>query len=162
MKSNMRVGLGFDVHAFCIGDHLYLGGIKIPFDYGTEAHSDGDVLLHALCDALLGAAALGDIGQHFPDNDDRFAGIDSRQLLKQVCQMLADDGYKIVNIDATVITELPKLLPFVGKIRQSVAEALAISLNCVSIKATTTEAMGFIGRREGIATQCIVLIERDK
>ena len=156
----MRIGSGFDVHAFCEGDHLYIGGIKIPHEYGLEAHSDGDVLSHALCDALLGAAALGDIGSHFPDDDDRFKDIDSRRLLKQVCLMLTDKGYSIVNVDATVIAQVPKLLPFVVKIRQSVAETLGVQEDCVNIKATTTEALGFIGRREGIAAHSIVLIEK--
>ena len=160
MKADIRIGCGFDVHAFCAGDHLYIGGIKIPFDYGLQAHSDGDVLLHALCDALLGAAALGDIGSHFPDDDNRFKDMDSRSLLRQVCLMLADKHYRIVNIDATVIAQAPRLAPFVGKIKQSIAETLAISLDCVNIKATTTEAMGFIGRREGIAAHSVVLIEK--
>ena len=160
MKADIRIGCGFDVHAFCAGDHLYIGGIKIPFDYGLQAHSDGDVLLHALCDALLGAAALGDIGSHFPDDDNRFKDMDSRSLLRQVCLMLADKHYRIVNIDATVIAQAPRLAPFVGKIKQSIAKTLAISLDCVNIKATTTEAMGFIGRREGIAAHSVVLIEK--
>ena len=160
MKPGIRIGSGFDVHAFCAGDHLYIGGIKIPHEHGLDAHSDGDVLLHALCDALLGAAALGDIGSHFPDDDDRFKDIDSRRLLKQVCLMLTDKGYEIINVDATVIAQVPKLLPFVGKIRQSVAETLGVSEDCVNIKATTTEALGFIGRREGIAAHSIVLIEK--
>ena len=160
MKPGIRIGSGFDVHAFCAGDHLYIGGIKIPHERGLDAHSDGDVLLHALCDALLGAAALGDIGSHFPDDDDRFKDIDSRRLLKQVCLMLTDKGYEIINVDATVIAQVPKLLPFVGKIRQSVAETLGVSEDCVNIKATTTEALGFIGRREGIAAHSIVLIEK--
>lgn len=160
MKGDIRVGYGFDVHAFCAGDHLYIGGIKIPFEYGVQAHSDGDVLLHALCDALLGAAALGDIGTHFPDDDPRYKDIDSRSLLKQVCRMLADKGYRVLNIDATVIAQAPRLSPFVGKIKQSVAEILAVPTGCVNIKATTTEAMGFIGRREGIAAHGVVLIEK--
>ena len=160
VKPGIRIGSGFDVHAFCAGDHLYIGGIKIPHERGLDAHSDGDVLLHALCDAFLGAAALGDIGSHFPDNDDRFKDIDSRRLLKQVCLMLTDKGYEIINVDATVIAQVPKLLPFVGKIRQSVAETLGVSEDCVNIKATTTEALGFIGRREGIAAHSIVLIEK--
>ena len=160
MKPGIRIGSGFDVHAFCAGDHLYIGGIKIPHERGLDAHSDGDVLLHALCDALLGAAALGDIGSHFPDDDDRFKDIDSRRLLKQVCLMLTDKGYEIINVDATVIAQVPKLSPFVGNIRQSVAEILGVLEDCVSIKATTTEALGFIGRREGIAAHSIVLIER--
>ena len=162
MKRELRIGCGFDVHAFCAGDHICIGGIKIPFDYGVQAHSDGDVLLHALCDALLGAAALGDIGKHFPDDDSRFKDMDSRHLLDQVRSMLADKGYRIINIDATVITEAPRLLPFIGKIRQSVAAILYIAEDYVSIKATTTEAMGFIGRREGIAAQAAVLIEKNE
>ena len=162
MKRNIRIGCGFDVHAFCAGDHICIGGIKIPFDYGMQAHSDGDVLLHALCDALLGAAALGDIGKHFPDDDSRFKDMDSRHLLAQVRSMLADKGYRIINIDATVIAEAPRLLPFIGKIRQSVAAILYIAEDYVSIKATTTEAMGFIGRREGIAAQAAVLIEKNE
>ena len=160
MKADMRIGCGFDVHAFCTGDHLYIGGVKIPHECGLQAHSDGDVLLHALCDALLGAAALGDIGSHFPDDDSRFKDIDSRHLLKQIYRMLADRGYRVVNIDATVIAQAPRLSPFIGKIKQSVADALAIPVDCVNIKATTTEAMGFIGRREGIAAHSIVLIEK--
>ena len=160
MKTGIRIGSGFDVHAFCKGDHLYIGGIKIPHRYGLQAHSDGDVLLHALCDALLGAAALGDIGRHFPDDDERFKDIDSRHLLKQVCLMLVDKGYKIVNTDATVIAQAPKLSPFIVKIRQSVAEIIDIPEDCVNIKATTTEALGCIGRQEGIAAHSIVLIEK--
>ena len=160
MKTGIRIGSGFDVHAFCEGDHLYIGGLKIPYQYGLKAHSDGDVLLHALCDALLGAAALGDIGGHFPDGDDRFRDIDSKHLLKQVCLMVADKGYKIVNVDGTVIAQAPKLSPFVVKIRQSVAEVINVPEDCVNIKATTTEALGFIGRREGIAAHSIVLIEK--
>ena len=159
MKHAIRIGCGFDVHAFGSGDHIYIGGIKIPFDYGVKAHSDGDVLLHALCDALLGAVALGDIGKHFPDNDNRFQDIASRHLLAQVCRMLSDKAYQIVNVDATVIAEVPKLLPFIPKIRQSVASLLGIAEDCVNIKATTTEALGFIGRREGIVAQCVVLVE---
>ena len=156
----MRIGCGFDVHAFGKGDHVCIGSIKIPFDYGVQAHSDGDVLLHALCDALLGAVALGDIGQHFPDNDNRFKDIASRHLLDRVCRMVADHGYQIVNVDATLIAQAPSLSPFIPKIRQSVAEMLCIPEDGVNIKATTTEAMGFIGRREGIAAQCVALVEK--
>lgn len=161
IKSTMRIGYGFDVHAFCEGDHLHLGGVKIPFGYGVRAHSDGDVLLHALCDALLGAAALGDIGLHFPDDDNRYADIDSRLLLKQVCRMLTDKGYRIVNIDSTVIAQAPRLSPFIGKMRQTIADTLSVSLDYVNVKATTTETMGFIGRREGIAAHAVVLIEEN-
>ena len=160
MKCDLRVGCGFDVHAFCAGDHLCIGGVRIPFSHGVRAHSDGDVLLHALCDALLGAAALGDIGEHFPDDDNRFKDMDSRYLLKQVCDMLTDTGYQIVNIDATVIAEAPKLLPFIPKIKQSVAATLGIAEDYVNIKATTTEELGYIGRREGIAAQTAVLIKK--
>ena len=160
MKGDIRVGCGFDVHAFCAGDHVCIGGVNIPFEYGVKAHSDGDVLLHALCDALLGAAALGDIGRHFPDTDNHFKDIASSNLVEQVGRRLTKQGYRVVNVDATVIAEAPRLLPFIPEIKHSVGKILGITKECVNIKATTTETLGFIGRRQGLAAQCVVLIER--
>ena len=155
----MRVGYGIDIHALGVGDHLTLGGVEIPFQFGVVAHSDGDVLIHAICDALLGAAALGDIGTHFPDSDARFHNIDSRELLRQVHQMLADHHYGVINADATLVIETPKMAPYIVQMRQNIASDLAIPVDCVNIKATTAETLGYVGRGEGIAAHCMVLIE---
>ncbi len=154
----MRVGHGYDVHAFCAGDHIILGGVKISHTHGLKAHSDGDVLIHALCDALLGAATLGDIGQHFPDTDDYFSGVDSRKLLRKVVKMLGEQGYQIVNVDNTVIAQAPKLSPYIATMRDHLADDLGIPLKRVGVKATTTEGLGFAGRKEGIEAHSVVLI----
>ncbi|MFL6566685.1 MAG: 2-C-methyl-D-erythritol 2,4-cyclodiphosphate synthase [Burkholderiales bacterium] len=153
----MRIGQGFDVHAFAAGRRLVLGGVTIPHDKGLEGHSDADVLLHAICDALLGAAALGDIGQHFPDSDPAYAGADSRRLLREVKKKLG--GYRIVNVDATILAQAPRVAPHVPQMVANIASDLGIAPGAVSIKATTTEHLGFIGRAEGIAAQAIALIE---
>ena len=153
----MRIGQGFDVHAFAQGRRLVIGGVAIPHEKGLEGHSDADVLLHAICDALLGAAALGDIGRHFPDSDPAYAGADSRQLLREVKKKLG--GYRIVNLDATILAQAPRMAPHVPQMIANIASDLAIAPGAVSIKATTTEHLGFIGRAEGIAAQAIALIE---
>lgn len=157
--SGFRVGQGFDVHAFGEGDHLVLGGVHIPFDRGFVAHSDGDVLIHAICDALLGAAALGDIGQHFPDTDPAFRGADSRVLLRETLQRVLEAGWRPVNIDSTVIAQAPKLAPHVGGMRDHIAADTGLDAGAVNVKATTTEHLGFTGRKEGVAAQAIVLLE---
>ena len=154
----MRIGHGYDVHAFASGDHVMLGGVRIPHGKGLRAHSDGDVLLHALCDALLGAAALGDIGRHFPDSDARWRGADSRLLLKEVLKLLAARGLKPLQVDATVIAEAPKLAPHVSAICANLAADLSLPLDCVNVKATTGEGLGHIGRGEGIAAHAVALV----
>lgn len=159
--SEFRIGQGFDVHAFTAGEFVTLGGVKIPHTHGVLAHSDGDVLLHAVCDALLGAAALGDIGMHFPESDERWRGADSRAMLRHVCTLLADRGYRIVNVDATVIAQAPRLGHYRDLMRTNLADDLSIDIDRVSVKATTTEKLGFVGRVEGIAFQAVALIERD-
>lgn len=158
MNVPWRVGQGFDVHAFQDGDHLVIGGVRIPFGKAFKAHSDGDVLIHALCDALLGAAGLGDIGRHFPDNDPAFAGIDSRVLLRQVRAMLDEEGWCLGNADLTIIAQLPKMAPWIPAMRETLAEDLSASPSQVNVKATTTEWLGFTGRGEGIAAQAAVLL----
>ncbi len=154
----MRVGLGFDVHRFGPGDYIMLGGVKLPHTHGVIAHSDGDVLLHALCDALLGAAGLGDIGQHFPDTDSSYAGADSRELLKVVVTKVRKAGWEIVNCDTCVVAQRPKLAPHRDAIRTSIAGLLGILESVVNIKATTTENLGYTGRNEGLSAQAIVLL----
>jgi len=154
----LRIGQGFDVHAFCSGDHIVLGGISIPYKFSLKAHSDGDVLLHAICDALLGAAALGDIGLHFPDNDAAYEGADSRQLLRQVVGLLRENDYSVTNSDATIIAQAPKMAPYIQQMRANIAEDCGLPVNAVSVKATTTEHLGFIGREQGIACQAVVLL----
>jgi 2-C-methyl-D-erythritol 2,4-cyclodiphosphate synthase len=153
----MRVGQGFDAHALAPGRPLVIGGVTIPYQKGLEGHSDADVLLHAICDALLGAAALGDIGKHFPDTDPAYAGADSRQLLREVKKKLGK--HRIVNIDATILAQAPRMAPHVPQMVRNIASDLGIEPAAVNIKATTTEALGFIGRGEGIAAQAAVLIE---
>ena len=153
----MRIGQGFDVHAFAQGRRLVIGGVAIPHEKGLEGHSDADVLLHAICDALLGAAALGDIGKHFPDSDPAYAGADSRRLLREVKKKLGT--YRIVNVDATILAQAPRMAPHVAQMIANIASDLGIAPGAVSIKATTTEHLGFIGRTEGIAAQAIALIE---
>ena len=156
----IRVGQGYDVHRFNDGDFIILGGVKIDYEQGLEAHSDGDVVLHALCDALLGAAALGDIGRHFPDTDPEFKGADSRVLLRHVYRIVQDLGYNLVNADITIIAQAPKMAPHVAAMCQIIAEDLSVDIDCINVKATTTEKLGFEGRKEGIAVQAIVLIEK--
>ena len=155
----MRIGQGFDVHAFCEGDHVILGGVSIPYDQGVKAHSDGDVLLHALADALLGAVALGDIGHFFPDSSAEWAGADSRDLLRRVLERVAEEGFRVVNVDTTIIAQAPKMAPYIQAMRLNIAEDLNLPANRVSVKATTTERLGFTGRGEGIACQAVCLLE---
>lgn len=157
---DIRVGQGLDVHAFGPGDHVMLGGVRIPHERGLAAHSDGDVALHALCDALLGAAGLGDIGQHFPPGEERWRGADSRELLATVVELLARQGWRPVNVDLTVACEAPRLAPHVPAMRETIAAALGSPPDAVSVKATTTEKLGFCGRGEGIAALAVALIRR--
>ncbi len=156
----MRVGQGFDVHQLVEGRKLIMGGVEIPYERGLLGHSDADVLLHAICDALLGAAALGDIGHHFPDSDPRYKGIDSRQLLREVMQLLKDKGYGVVNLDATIIAQAPKMAPHIQQMVANIAADLGVEVGCVNVKATTTEKLGYTGRGEGIAAQAVCLIEK--
>ena len=156
----IRVGQGYDVHRFNEGDHIILGGVKIDYEQGLEAHSDGDVVLHALCDALLGAAALGDIGKHFPDTDPEFKGADSRVLLRHVYRIVRGLGYQLVNADMTIIAQAPKMAPHITEMCRNIADVLNVHTDCINVKATTTEKLGFEGRKEGIAVQAIVLIEK--
>ena len=158
---SMRVGSGFDVHAFGAGDHVMLGGVRIEAPCGVVAHSDGDVLLHALTDALLGAAGLGDIGQHFPDTDARWRGAASTQFVRHALTLLAAAGWRVVNADLTLLGELPRIAPHRDVIRAGIASVLGVAPEVVNLKATTTEKLGFIGRREGLAAQAVVLLERD-
>lgn len=158
MVAQIRIGQGMDVHAFEEGDFVTLAGVKIPHNQGLKAHSDGDVVLHALCDALLGALALGDIGQHFPDTDAKFKGADSRVLLKHVYQLILDRGYVLNNADITVACEHPKLAKHNLEMRQSIADVLDVNVNQISVKATTTEKLGFTGRQEGILSMATVLV----
>jgi 2-C-methyl-D-erythritol 2,4-cyclodiphosphate synthase len=155
----MRIGQGFDVHRLVAGRKLVIGGVEIAHDKGLLGHSDADVLLHAICDALLGAAALGDIGRHFPDSDAKYRGIDSRELLRHVALLLRERGLRIVNVDATLIAEAPRMAPHIPAMVAHIAADLAIGLSCVNVKATTTETLGFTGRGEGIAAQAICLVE---
>lgn len=158
MALSIRIGQGLDVHAFEAGDYVTLAGIRIPHTHGLKAHSDGDVVLHALCDALLGAVALGDIGQHFPDNDPNYKGADSRELLRQVYALIQHKGYVLNNADITVACERPKLAAHNFNMRQSIADVLAVDVEQISIKATTTEQLGFTGRQEGILASAVVLL----
>ena len=155
----MRIGQGFDVHALVAGRKLVIGGVEIAHDKGLLGHSDADVLLHAICDALLGAASLGDIGKHFPDSDAKYQGIDSRALLRQVAGLLRDRGLRVINVDATIIAEAPRMAPHSPAMVANIATDLGIAPGCVNVKATTTEELGFTGRGEGIAAQAICLIE---
>ena len=155
----MRIGQGFDVHALVPGRKLVIGGVQIPFHLGLEGHSDADVLLHAICDALLGAAGLGDIGRHYPDSDAKFSEIDSRMLLRDVAGKLAANKWRVVNIDATVVAQAPRLSPHFARMTGNIAADLGISAAVVSLKATTTEGLGFAGRGEGIAAMAVALIE---
>lgn len=154
----MRIGHGYDVHAFGEGDHVVLGGVRIPHRQGLVAHSDGDVVLHAICDALLGAAGLGDIGTHFPDTDDAFRDADSRVLLRAVMAQLDDRGWAVGNVDVTVVAQAPKLNEHIDHMRSHIAQDLRMSEARVNVKATTTERLGFVGREEGIATHAVTLV----
>ncbi|NQD92138.1 2-C-methyl-D-erythritol 2,4-cyclodiphosphate synthase [Pseudomonas sp. CrR25] len=154
----MRIGHGYDVHRFGEGDFVTLGGVRIPHKFGLVAHSDGDVLLHALCDALLGAAALGDIGRHFPDTDPRFKGADSRALLRHVLDLIRAQGWAVGNVDATIVAQAPKMAPHVQAMRERIAEDLQVAVDQVNVKATTTEKLGFTGREEGIAVHAVALL----
>lgn len=156
----MRIGQGFDVHAFGEGDHVMLGGVRVPYDRGVVAHSDGDVVIHALCDAIFGALARGDIGHHFPPSDERWKGADSRQFLRHAAMLMAQHGYAIGNADVTVIGESPKVGPHALPMRENLAADLNTDIGRISVKATTTEKLGFAGRREGLAAQACVLLER--
>lgn len=154
----MRIGHGFDVHRFGPGDHLVIGGLTLPFDAGFVAHSDGDVLLHAISDALLGACALGDIGHHFPDTDPDFQGVDSRVLLRKVYDLVTQAGWQLGNLDATLMAQAPKMAPHIPAMRALIADDLKVERGQVSVKATTTERLGFTGRGEGIAAEAVVLL----
>ena len=158
---DIRIGQGLDVHAFADGDHVMLAGVRIPHSRGLAAHSDGDVALHALCDALLGAVAMGDIGQHYPPGDDQWRDADSGRLLAGVSEMLSQDGWRIVNLDLTIACEMPRVAPHVPAMRKATAAVLGIPVDAVSVKATTTEKLGFCGRGEGIAALAVVLVARD-
>ena len=158
--TDLRIGFGFDVHAFGVGDHVWLGGCRVAHTHGVVAHSDGDVLLHALCDALLGAAGLGDIGEHFPDSDETLKGVASALLLTATMERVQAAGYGVVNADLTLLAERPRLAAHRVAIRESVARLVGVALERVNIKATTTERLGFIGRGEGLAAQAAVLLER--
>ena len=159
--SDIRIGHGYDVHRLVPGRRLVLGGVEIPWDLGLLGHSDADVLLHAVMDALLGAAAMGDIGRHFPDTDPAYAGADSMQLLARVREMLHESGYRVSNVDCTVIAQAPKLLPYLPEMRSRLAVNLGVATDRVNVKATTEEGLGFTGRGEGIAAHAVALIVRD-
>jgi len=154
----MRIGHGYDVHRFGEGDFVTLGGVQIPHSFGLIAHSDGDVLLHALADALLGAAALGDIGRHFPDTDPTYKGADSRALLRRVRELVQEQGFSVGNVDATIIAQKPKMAAHIETMRKNIASDLTIDISQVNVKATTTEGLGFCGREEGIAAHAVVLL----
>ena len=155
----MRIGQGFDVHALVAGRRLVIGGVEIAHEKGLLGHSDADVLLHAICDALLGAAALGDIGQHFPDSDPRFKGIDSRELVRHCANLLAGRSFRVVNVDATIVAQAPRMAPHIPRMVANIAADIGVDASCVNVKATTTEELGFTGRGEGIAAQAVCLIE---
>ena len=155
----IRIGQGMDVHAFCEGDHVILGGVRIPHEKGLAAHSDGDVALHALCDAMLGAVSLGDIGRHFPPSDERWKDVDSRDLLRQVDLLLKHDGWMVSNADLTLVCEQPKITPHAKQMQTNIATDLGLDIQDISVKATTTEGLGFCGRGEGITAMAIVLIK---
>jgi len=156
----MRIGHGFDVHKFGGDGPVIIGGVAIDNEQGLLAHSDGDVLIHALCDALLGAAAMGDIGRHFPDTDDNYAGADSRALLRHVISLLNEQGYTVVNADTTIVAQAPKMAPHIDAMRECLAQDCGVHIDAVNVKATTTEKLGFTGRKEGIAAHAVVLINR--
>ena len=156
----LRIGHGYDVHAFAENRKCIIGGVDIPCEKGLLGHSDADVLLHAISDSLLGAAALGDIGKHFPDTDEKYKGADSLVLLKHVYGLINSLGYKVVNIDATIIAQMPKMAPHIDAMRSNIAEALNVDVDFINVKATTEEKLGFTGRKEGISAHCVCLIEK--
>lgn len=162
MSNHFRIGFGYDVHKFSEGRKLILGGVEIPFEKGLLGHSDADVLLHAICDAMLGALALGDIGKHFPDTDEQYKNIDSKILLSKVNELIIKHDYRLGNLDTTVVAEKPKLKPFIDGIRKSIANILNVPVGSVSVKATTSEKMGFVGREEGIKAYAVALLVEDK
>ena len=155
----MRIGHGYDVHRLVAGRPLILGGVAIPYEYGLDGHSDADVLVHALMDALLGAAALGDIGKLFPDSDDRYLNADSIGLLKEVIRLVQEQGYKLINADCTILAQKPKLAPYIDRMRETIAKAVGTDQNCISVKATTEEGLGFTGEGKGIAAHAVILLE---
>lgn len=155
----MRIGQGFDVHQLVEGRKLIVGGVEIPYRLGLLGHSDADVLLHAICDALLGAAGLGDIGRHFPDSDPQYKGIDSRKLLREVAALLKVRGYAVSNLDATIIAQAPRMAPYIPAMSENIAGDLEVGVECVNVKATTTEKLGYTGRGEGVAAQAVCLIQ---
>ncbi len=158
--SDIRIGHGYDVHAFEDGDHLMMGGVKLAYHKKFRAHSDGDVLLHAVCDALLGALALGDIGRHFPDTDKQYKGADSRELLKQVYHLVREQAYLLSNLDVTIIAQAPRMLPHIEAMRENLAADLMTELSRINVKATTTEKLGFAGREEGIEVHAVCLVQK--
>jgi 2-C-methyl-D-erythritol 2,4-cyclodiphosphate synthase len=160
MKPNIRIGYGYDVHQLAEGHEFWLGGILIPHTKGAVGHSDADVLIHVICDALLGAANLRDIGYHFSDKDPKYAGIDSKILLKNVMELIRQSGYEIINIDSTVCLQVPKVGPHIEKMKEVLAEVMSISVDDMSIKATTTEKLGFVGRQEGVSAHAVALLYR--
>jgi 2-C-methyl-D-erythritol 2,4-cyclodiphosphate synthase len=160
LSNTIRIGHGYDVHAFEPGEHIILGGVRIPHHSQFKAHSDGDVLLHAVCDALLGALALGDIGGHFPDSDDAYKGADSRQLLTRVYQLVMEQGYRLGNLDTTIIAQSPKMASHILGMRQHLSEDLQAELTQINVKATTTEGLGFTGRQEGIAVHAVCILQK--
>ena len=156
----LRVGQGYDAHRFTEGGQLVLGGVQVEYEKSLLAHSDGDVALHALCDALLGAAAMGDIGRHFPDTDQNYKGVDSRILLRSIADKLNDQGFTVVNVDVTIVAQKPKLAPYIDRMRATIALDLKVEIDAVNVKATTTEGMGFEGRGEGISSYAVALLDR--
>ncbi|MBP5210463.1 MAG: 2-C-methyl-D-erythritol 2,4-cyclodiphosphate synthase [Bacteroidales bacterium] len=156
----MRIGNGYDVHRLAKGYRLVLGGVEIPHEKGCVAHSDGDVVLHALCDALLGALSLGDIGQHFPDTSDEYLGIDSKILLERTYSMVKEEGYSLVNADITLLLQKPKIAPYIAQMKDSIASVLGVPANSISVKATTTERLGYIGREEGVSCYATILLSK--
>ena len=162
MSTSIRIGHGYDVHAFEAGDHVILGGVKIPHHSQFKAHSDGDVLLHAICDALLGALALGDIGRHFPDTDNAYKNADSRDLLKQVIKMVNQQGYELINLDTTIIAQAPKMSPYIANMQANLADDFQADLSQINVKATTTEKLGFAGREEGVAVHAVCLLHKNR
>jgi 2-C-methyl-D-erythritol 2,4-cyclodiphosphate synthase len=160
--NKIRIGQGFDVHPLVIGREMIIGGVTIPYEKGLQGHSDADVLLHALCDALLGAAALGDIGRHFSDTDSRYKGIDSRELVREVRRLIAQKGYRVINVDATIIAQAPKMAPYIPLMIAHIAEDLAMPAGDINIKAKTAEKLGFIGRGEGIVAEVVCLIAQER
>lgn len=158
----MRIGHGYDVHRFAEGRKLILGGVAVDFAMGLDGHSDADVLVHALMDAMLGAVGAGDIGTHFPDTDMRYKGISSMRLLEQVCAIVAEKGYRVENVDMTIIAQKPKLMPYISQMRENIAAQLSVDTNCVNIKATTEEGLGFTGAMEGVACHAVCLLEERK